>query len=321
MSTVTFIPETHELEGEDAMEVLRASSWGEVLKRSFVRFRKADGFSFARSLAFQVVLTAIPGAITLVAGAVLIGDATLQKTIEEVFRSITPGPAGDLFTAAFDQAEDNAGSGLTPLVAGGLATAIAGITAMAQLQRGASRIYGIDGDRPTLRRYAVATGLALSVGLALTIAFLLLSFGGAVGQALFTDGNTLWSILRWPLGALVLAGAIAALFKFAPNRHQPAMSWLLVGGAMAAFAWFLASVLLTLYLNASSSFGDTYGPLAGFIGLMLWAQLTGIAVLFGMAFAAQLEGERVGVEEPAVEKEQPSLSDFLAGRDLELDDV
>jgi hypothetical protein len=35
--------------------------------------------------------------------------------------------------------------------------------------------------------------------------------------------------------------------------------------------------------------GQTYGPLLGIIGLLLWAYLTSIAIYLGLAFAAQLE--------------------------------
>jgi uncharacterized BrkB/YihY/UPF0761 family membrane protein len=48
-----------------------------------------------------------------------------------------------------------------------------------------------------------------------------------------------------------------------------------------------------VFLSLSSTFGATYGPLAGLIGLLVWAQLAGIALLSGLAFAAQLEAERV----------------------------
>lgn len=53
--------------------------------------------------------------------------------------------------------------------------------------------------------------------------------------------------------------------------------------------WLLFSGGLALYLALSSTFGGTYGPLAGLIGFLIWAQLTGLAVLAGLAIAAQLE--------------------------------
>ena len=66
MSTATSVPETYELEGDDALQTLRTTGWGQLAKDSFVRFRAADGTSHSRSLAFQVVLTLLPFVIAVV---------------------------------------------------------------------------------------------------------------------------------------------------------------------------------------------------------------------------------------------------------------
>jgi uncharacterized BrkB/YihY/UPF0761 family membrane protein len=44
--------------------------------------------------------------------------------------------------------------------------------------------------------------------------------------------------------------------------------------------------------------GSTYGPLTGIIALLIWAQLTSIALFLGIAFCAQLEAVRAGVVDP-----------------------
>ena len=53
-------------------------------------------------------------------------------------------------------------------------------------------------------------------------------------------------------------------------------------------------------MDATDSFGATYGPIAGTIGVLLWTFLTSIALFFGLSFAAQLEAVRAGVPEPRV---------------------
>jgi uncharacterized BrkB/YihY/UPF0761 family membrane protein len=52
-------------------------------------------------------------------------------------------------------------------------------------------------------------------------------------------------------------------------------------------------------VRISDDFSATYGPLTGIMALLLWANLTGIAFFLGLAFAAQLEAQRVGVSRPA----------------------
>lgn len=304
MSGVSHIPSTVGLGGDDARTMLAKARFWDLTKDSFVRFRHADGFSFARSMAFQVVLALIPAVIAVVALAVRIGEGRLQDILREGITTLAPGPAGDIFLGAFEQGADVGRANALAIVVGCVAALASAVAGMAQLQRGASRIYGVPEDRPTLRRYAVATGLVLTVGLALTLAFVLIVVGTSVGGAVDDTVAETWSWLRWPLGLALLVAGLAGLFKAAPNREQPGFGWLLVGGAVAAVGWLIVSVSLSLYLNASRSFGETYGPLAGFIGLMLWAQLSAIAVFYGIAIAAQLESVRAGVGGPLSEDEE-----------------
>jgi uncharacterized BrkB/YihY/UPF0761 family membrane protein len=88
--------------------------------------------------------------------------------------------------------------------------------------------------------------------------------------------------------------AFALLFQRAPRRHQPAASWLAVGSAMSVLLWFVFTGLLALYLQGSKAFGETYGPLIGVIGMLLWTFATSAAIYLGIAFAAQLEAVRSG---------------------------
>jgi uncharacterized BrkB/YihY/UPF0761 family membrane protein len=57
-------------------------------------------------------------------------------------------------------------------------------------------------------------------------------------------------------------------------------------------------VALGAFFTVSTSFGKTYGPLAGMVALLLWSLFSSIAVLFGAAVAAQLEAVRAGASKP-----------------------
>jgi uncharacterized BrkB/YihY/UPF0761 family membrane protein len=85
---------------------------------------------------------------------------------------------------------------------------------------------------------------------------------------------------------------VSVLFRYAPRRRQPGLSWLLVGAGLATVLWWLVSLLLAAFATQSRDFGATYGPLTGVMALLLWANLTGIALFVGLAFAAQLEATR-----------------------------
>lgn len=308
MSTATAVPQTFELEGDDARETLRRTGRRRLLRDSFERFRVADGFSHARALAFQIVLTAFPALIAVVGLTVDLDQEEFRRLIQETLRGIAPGPAGEILTQAFQQGSDAASDSGTAIFVGLAAALIAATGAMGQIERGANRIYGVESDRSSIRKYVTAFVLAISVGVLILVAFVMFIAGSAIEDAGAATGwsdtaVTIWEIVRWPVVLVFVLAGFSLLFKMVPRRRQPSMSWLASGAIVTVVLWFAFTGLLSLYLTASKAFGDTYGPLAGIIGLLLWAFLTSLAVFFGLASAAQLEAVRAGVTKPATDED------------------
>ena len=303
MSTAAAVPHTHgELEGDEALETLRQRGRRRLLLDSVTRFRAADGFSHSRALAFQITLTLLPALIAVVGLAEALDQSTFRRVVQETVSTLAPGAAGDLLTEALRQGTTSARreSGETALIAGFVAAVVAGTTAMAQIERGANRIYGVERDRPFARKYLTALLLACSAGVLGFLAVLVLVGGAAIGDALELgeDFRRAWSIARWPVGLAFVLTSISLLFEYSPRRRQPEPSWLAVGAATAALLWLAFMGLLALYIGATDSFGATYGPLAGTIGVLLWAFATSVALFLGLAFAAQLEAVRAGAPNP-----------------------
>jgi YihY family inner membrane protein len=302
MSTATSVPETYELEGDDALRTLRSTGWAQLAKDSFVRFRAADGTSHSRSLAFQVMLTLLPFVIAVVGLATVMNVDQLRQTLTQTVDRLAPGPAGQIFTQAISQgAKSAARGGLWALLLGAVAALASATVAMGQIERGANRLYGVEQDRPTADKYWNGFKLACTAGVLTLVAFMLIVGGSDVARAVGLSGvvETLWTLLRWPLSIGFVIVAFALLFRAAPRRHQPSWSWLAVGSGVSVLLWFVFTGLLAFYLNQSSgTFGQTYGPLTGIIAIMIWTFLTSLAIYLGLAFAAQLEAVRAGVPGP-----------------------
>jgi len=301
MSTATSVPVTRdlELEGDDALETLRATGRRRLAVDAFDRFRAADGFSHARALAFQFALTLVPALIAVIGLATALDQDTFTRIVREVLLEMSPGSAGDLITEALDQGSSG---GRTAVLLGGLATLVAGTGAFGQLERGANRIYGVERDRPPLRKYAVAFGLMVTAGGATLLAAVLLVAGEALADA--AGWGRAFEVLRWPLTIALVVTALALLFEIAPRRRQPEPSWLAVGSGLAAVLWLLFTGALAAWIGATENFGATYGPLAGAIAILLWTFLTAVALLLGLAFAAQLAAVRAGVTATRVAREE-----------------
>jgi uncharacterized BrkB/YihY/UPF0761 family membrane protein len=100
--------------------------------------------------------------------------------------------------------------------------------------------------------------------------------------------------------------------RHAPRRRQPGLSWLAVGATVTVLAWLAGSGLLGLYVVAAGNFGETYGPLTAVMALLLWANVTGVALLAGVALAAQLEAVRAGDADPLLrDSDDDGIPDHL----------
>jgi YihY family inner membrane protein len=303
MSTATKVPETWKLTGDDARETLMRTGRQRLLRDAFVRLRAADGFSHARSLAFVTSLVLVQGLIAVV-GFTTAFDIRIGREIVAAIESAVPGPAGQILTDAVAQARKvGMHHRYLPLLLGLVGTLVTGTTAMGQIERGFNRIYGIERDRPTVEKYGRAFVLTVGAGSGLALAFLIFALGRQSDTANSFLSAT-WPWVRWPLGLLVAMVALAALLRFSPFRRQPAWSWLLFGAATCVTGWVVVTVGLGVALSLSSSFGKTYGPLAGIVALQLWTLFSAIAIFYGAAVAAQLEAVRAGSPQPRAQADE-----------------
>jgi YihY family inner membrane protein len=328
VSSTEPVPETRmmpgdELSADDAFLALRHYGRWPLVRDAFVRFRYGDGFSHSRALALQLCLAIVPFLIALSGLATDLGVEEGGQVVADTVIALTPGASEPLVTELLNDDDPTEDAGELALALGFLTGLFALTTGMAQIERGANRIYGVERDRPALAKYARAAILAVVAGLPALFGFLLLVAGHSTGESLarhygWSEGAlTAWDLVRWPVSLALIVVAVGLLFRHAPRRRQPALSWLLFGAALATILWWLASLLLAGYVAVSDGFDATYGPLTAIMALLLWANLTGIAFFLGLSFAAQLEAQRVGVVRPAQhDRWEPGSDDEHAGPEV-----
>jgi YihY family inner membrane protein len=295
------VPETRgmsgdELTADDAWTLLRSTGWRRLSWESFVRMRDADGFAYARAVGFQVTLAIIPLAVALLGLSRLVGGEP-GRVIDLAVRGVTPGASDRLLDGAASSAN---GGGTLALVVGLVGCVVPLTGAMAEIERGANRVYGSLVDRSTYPRYVKAGLLALVAGVPSLLGWFLIVGGAAVGDALHgvyawgAVAEMAWDFGRWPAGLLLAVAGFAVLFERAPRRQQPTVQWLAFGGVVSVALWAAFTALLALYVGRSEVLGETYGPLIGVLALLLWAYGSSVALFLGLAFAAQLEALHVG---------------------------
>jgi YihY family inner membrane protein len=297
MGTVATVPETRHLGPGDARDQLRRPGTVRLLTGAALRFRAADGTTYARALGHSSLLTLIPALIAVI-GLVSVFDLPgFRRVLEDAAASFAPGPAGSILREALARAEPASGAVALLTGLGGMLTS--GTIGMLHLERAADRIYGVEEARSVQRRVGLAFALAATVGVMLLVGLALIVAGGSVGDG--PDGAAStgpWSFLRWPVGVGLVAIAMTLIFRSVPNRRQPPFPWLLSGTTVSVTLWVVATVLLGLVYEHASVLGGAFGPLIGVAALLVWAHVTGLAVLIGLAFAAELEAGRAGAPVP-----------------------
>jgi YihY family inner membrane protein len=266
-----------------------------MLRDAATRARAADVPAFARAVGHSSLTTLIPALIAVIGLVTAFDLGDLRGRLVDAATSFAPGPAGGILTDALEGAQPS--SGVVALVSGLAGMLVSGTIGMVIIEHAANRIYGVEEARPARTRYGLALLLAATVEVMLIVALAVIVAGGTVGDrggadAVSSSGP--WSILRWAVGVALVVVAMTVIFRVVPNRRQPGFSWLLSGTTVAVVGWIAVTLLLGLFYEHVTVLGGSYGPLLGIIALLVWAYGTGLAVLFGLAFAAQLEAERSG---------------------------
>ena len=249
----------------------------------------ADGTTHVRALAYESILIVLSGFIGVIGLASLLDAEWFRGVVVELGRAIAPGPAGRLVGEAAARGA-HAGSSAAAF---GLGAAFAtGTLAMAQVERSANRIAGLNEDRPPVRRYVVAALLAATVGVLLGLGGLLLGAGRAIasGVGWADEAETVWSIARWPIGLAVAAFAVFILFRIAPRRQIGPPRAILAGSLVAVVMWAAFTGLLSLYFSIQT--GSAYGSLLSIVALLIWSMLTSLALHLGLAAGCELAAPR-----------------------------
>jgi len=90
----------------------------------------------------------------------------------------------------------------------------------------------------------------------------------------------LWSGLRFLVLGGVMFAAIGLLYAAAQDTRQPVRN-ILPGTALALAAWMVVSAAFSFYVENFGSYSVIYGALGAVIVLMMWLNLTAVALIMG----------------------------------------
>jgi membrane protein len=141
--------------------------------------------------------------------------------------------------------------------------------------------------------------LVIATGLVTAGVFLLIVFGGSLGDALVSRTGlgggfkTFWNIARWPIAFVAVLLFFLFVYYLAPNVEHRSWRGILPGSLVGSLLWLALSGLFALYTSFAGSYARTYGSIAGAIILLLWLNYSAWAILFGAELNAELDKQRV----------------------------
>jgi membrane protein len=266
--------------------------WKQILKRAWAENQADNMPIIAGGVAFFGFLAVFPALIALISLYGLVASPeTVAAQVEELSQQLPTSAAqfiGDQLTSIVEHSSSALSISLVVSILAAIWSASGGI---GNLMTAVNIAY----DEVETRNFVKLklTSLALTLGgiLFVLITFSLVAVVPAVIGALPLGvvGTVLAQVVRWVLLLAVFAGALAVLYRVAPDRDAPRIRWVSLGAVIVTVIWALVSVGFAVYVNDFGSYDKTYGTIAGVIVLMLWLYLTCYLVLLGAEINAEAE--------------------------------
>ncbi len=151
--------------------------------------------------------------------------------------------------------------------------------------------YDEDKKRGFIAEKLIALALTLGAVIFMAAMVALVAVAPIALELLGLGGGWRWvvEVVRWVLIAVLVMGALAVLYRVAPDRDAPKFRWVSVGAASATVLWLLASAAFSLYVGLAGNYAKTYGALAGVVILLLWLWISTYAILLGAEINAESE--------------------------------
>ena len=274
----------------DQPQEIPPSGWKDIAKRTAKEVKQDQVPLLGAGVAFYALLSLFPAIIAGVSIYGLVADpATVRDQINRLTEMLSPETAAIIGTQ-LKQVTSGAGGALGVATVIGILTALwSASSGMKALVTGVNLAY----DETESRKFVKLRGLSIVLTLGAMV-LMGLALALIVGFPALADSwptALRWTVggLRWVLLAALLIGALAVLYRYAPDRDEPRWTWVSWGSGIATLLWILASIGFSIYANSFGNYNKTYGALAGVIILMFWLYLTAVIVLVGAELNTEME--------------------------------
>lgn len=271
---------------------IQARGWKDILLRVYHGISENRILLIAAGVTFYILLAIFPGIAALISIYGLFANPSDVTNQLATITNIAPSGAIEVLR---DEMTRLAAKGGTSLSVGFLVGLIVSLwttnSGVSALFDALNIVYEEKEKRGFIKYYAKTLAFTIA---AMVFALLLIAVVVALPVALnlvpLPGGTELFArIVRWPILFVLVALALAALYRFGPSRAGARWRWITWGGAFATVVWIGASFLFSWYVANFGSYNKTYGSLGAIIGFMTWIWISVVVVLIGAKLDAEME--------------------------------
>ena len=273
-----------------------ARRWGPVLKRTIKEFRQDNLTDWAAALTCYGVLALFPALVFLVSILGLVGPSATQPLIQNL-TALAPSQAKDIVNSALTNIQHARGAAGVAFVIGLVLALWSASGYIGAFIRASNAIYEVPEGRPFWKLRPLQLVVTFLMVMLLVVSALAVVISGPITKSIGrlvgigNTGQTIFSIAKWPILALVVSLMFSLLYWAAPNVKQRGFRWITPGGVLAVIVLVLASALFALYTTHFPN-NKTYGAFGGVIFFLTWLWIANIAVLLGQELNAEVERSR-----------------------------
>lgn len=267
----------------------------------FAHFTERNLLGLSASIGFYLVLSLTPFLLLLFALTAVIGWENSSEFRSAVAENLGPSAAIGL-DAISHQLDADKGGGISFGILGLVAILFSSSGVVGEIRDALNRVMLPLGKGQDAALASAAAAEKLTTwqsikGWALARLFAILAVVTCVVVAIVSFGASVvlkwilpvdenfWSDMKLLLSLAVFAVLFYAMFRLLPSR-QPRSGFALSAALICVGLFHVGNKMLEVYF-ANSVFSNSYGALAGFIVLLLWAQYNGLIILIS-AVAAQV---------------------------------
>jgi membrane protein len=281
-------------------------SWKEIAVRTWNEIWADDLLDLAAQQAYYFFFALFPALLTFISLASFFPIDNMTGQVVSMLGRFAPPEVITIITDQIKKISESAHGGI--LTFGFLLTLWSSSGAMVSIITTLNAAYDITEGRPLWRVRFTALGLTIGVAFFILLSMALVLVGptlaGHIANTMHLGAALKWTmwIVQWPVVLALVATGIGLVYYFAPDAEQDWV-WITPGSVIATLLWVLVSLAFKLYIAYFGSYNETYGTLGAFIVLLTWFYLSGLAILIGAEFNAEIEhaspyGKAVGEKVP-----------------------